>query len=51
MTLPDATVVATTMASVNAIFTAFPIISTVIGIVILSGVAFGMARKLRGLGR
>jgi hypothetical protein len=38
------------MVSINAIFTAFPIIATVVGFVILSGLAFGLARKLRGLG-
>lgn len=50
MTLPDATSVAATMTSINAVFTAFPIISTVIGFVILAGLAFGLARRLRGLG-
>jgi len=50
MTLPVAADVATAMTSVNAIFTAFPIITTVVGLLILSGVAFSLARKLRGLG-
>jgi len=51
MTLPIPADVATAMSSVNAIFTAFPIVTTVVGLLILAGVAFDLARHLRGLSR